>query len=196
MARVGFIAALLGLTCAVALAQTTTCLEYAGGVIKCSTPQGLSHSPGPLGTNCQIGIGSVSCSHPQQGLLEPIQPPASFHSPQSIVITSPLPAVPNFLQLQRDEMHRSREQTDSMLMQLQQQEYREQQLELQGKLVELLEKQQSQRAVASVEQPNVDAVGSVSQQIIECGNDYGCDTSILHKRGGPMNITGETGSMP
>lgn len=186
MIRIG-LGVLLGLACTAVLAQTTTCQEFAGGLIKCSTPQGLS--PVPSVTNCQTGIGSISCSQPQG--IQPVQPPTTYYPPVTTVITSPQPSVPNFLQQQREEMERSREQADSAREQLRLKEYREQQLDLQKKQLELLEEQQAQRTEATIDQSSKNTEGNVTQQMVECGNNYGCDTSILHKKGGPRSITGE-----
>lgn len=181
------VGAMLALVCTSALAQTTTCQEFQGGLVKCSTPQGLS--PVPSITNCQTGIGSISCSQPQG--MQSVQPPTTYYPPTTTIITVPQPAVPNYLQQQQEELERSRRQTDSVQEQLQLQEYRERQLDLQRRQVQLLEEQRVQHDRIVESQSISEGGGRVTQQTVDCGNDYACDTAIIYNKGGPRSVTGK-----
>jgi hypothetical protein len=176
----------LVLSCTSAMAQSTNCQIFPGGVIKCSVPQMLSAVPPEF--NCQIGIDSISCSRPlgNDSAQQIVSPPFT-----PFFIPSP-PKVTNFLRLQQEDLQRLREQADAITKQVQDQDYQEQILNLRKRQVQVLEDEQSiQTAQSPVDYSNVPSGGILAQRIMECGSYDDCDTAILHVKGGPAAVTGQ-----
>lgn len=122
MSRFG-LGVLLSLLPAAIWGQTTNCLVYPGGVVQCSSPQGLTTPPSP--TNCQVGNGMIRCSQPQG--ITPVAPLPS-PPPMPVYRQAPLPAPqnpslqqPQYQQLQFDQTRERLRQEQQELDRQQQQ---------------------------------------------------------------------------
>src|SRR6185437_14368990 len=175
MGRMGF-GILCWLSCAAAWGQTTNCLVYPGGLVRCTTPQGLT-SPTPS-TNCQVSGSMIRCSQPQG--LQPVaplplpqpmpsyqQPPLPYGQSNHYTVTPATSFLQGYLEA-RQQAQQRRQQAVMEQARLEQMRLHnqllQQQLEMQQQTQRLqeqpqdqhLQKPEQQQAIIDADQKTVD----------------------------------------